>query len=105
MDTLTPAVVQTEDGSPPLVVLITGPLDAVAAAELETTMVGIREEPRDVVFDVSNTDRLQVDGLLVLAEHAQWLRSRSCTARLRGAPPAAEQLARLLGYERLFGLT
>jgi anti-anti-sigma regulatory factor len=100
----TTSAVAIDDGDPPLVIAITGTLDALVAAELEAAMAEVRSDPRDVVFDVSGTDRLDVEGILVLAEHAHWLRSRSCSARLRGAPATSEQLARLLGYEVVLGL-
>jgi anti-anti-sigma regulatory factor len=91
-------------GSAPTVVVITGLFDAVAEARLEDVMRLVRRAPTDVVFDVAGVDRLEVDGLLTLADHAQWLRNRSCSVVLRGAPSDAQQLARLLGYERTFGL-
>ena len=92
------------EGESPLVVSIDGPLDAAAQASLEVVMRSLRRAPRDVVFDVAAGERLDVEGLLLLAHHAQWLRQRSCHVVLRGAAPEVEQLARLLGYERALGL-
>lgn len=99
------AAVRIRVGESPVVVTIDGRFDAEAEAALEDTMRALRGAPRDVVFDVSLVDRLDVEGLLVLADHACWLRRRSCNVLLHGATPEAEQLARLLGYERTFGLT
>lgn len=92
------------EGQSPLLVAILGRFDAENQAGFEVEMRAIRQAPRDVVYDVSAVERLDVEGILLLAEHAQWLRSRSRTVSLRGAALEVEQLIRLLGYERAFGL-
>jgi anti-anti-sigma factor len=103
MCSATPSI-QVRDGDPAIVVALAGQLSAEVEAELEAVMSEMRRSPRNVIFDVSCVEHLDVTGVLLLADHAQWLRRRSCTVSLEGAEPAAEQLARLLGYERVFGL-
>jgi anti-anti-sigma regulatory factor len=99
----TASVVVTE-GESPLVVAISGRFDAFAEAELEDVMAQVRRLPRDVVFDVAAVYELDVEGVLVLADHARGLRRRSCTVVLRGASRSSQQLVRLLGYDRALGL-
>lgn len=97
--------VHVRDGRSPVVIEIDGRFDAVAEAALEDAMGDLRRAPRDVVIDISSVERLDVQGLLVLADHAAWLCNHSCRVTLEGAAREVEQLARLLGYERVFGLT
>jgi anti-anti-sigma factor len=91
-------------GAPTVVIEIAGRFGAEAEAELEDVLAGVRRTVASIIIDVTGVDHLDVEGVLVLAEHARRLRSRACTVVLRGAPSASEQLVRLLGYERALGL-
>ena len=104
MEAATPSTVRIIDGSAPAVLVIEGTFDAEAAASFEVAMTALRRAPRDLVIDVNAADRLDAEGLLLLADHASWLRRRSCVVTLRGSKRETEQLARLLGYERVLGL-
>jgi len=104
METTSPSTVRVLDGSAPAVVVIEGTFDAEAAADFEAAMTALRRAPRDLVIDLNGADRLEVEGLLLLADHASWLRRRSCVVTLRGSARETEQLARLLGYARVLGL-
>lgn len=104
MSFTTPSSGCVRDGASPIVVAVEGRFDAEAEAAFEASMLDLQRAPRDAVFDVSRVEHLDVRGILLLADHAQWLRRRSCTVKLVGARPESEQLARLLGYERALGL-
>ena len=104
MESTTSSSVRVCDGESPIVVALEGRFDAEAEAAFEASMRELQRAPRDTVLDVSGVEHLDVSGILLLADHAQWLRRRSCAVRLVGAAPEAQQLARLLGYERALGL-
>lgn len=99
------ASIEIGEGASPVVVSIRGRFDATAEAALEDVMARVRRMPQDVVFDVSGIDELDVEGVLVLADHASTLRRRSCSVALRGATRTSRQLVRLLGYDRALGLS
>ena len=104
MTPATSSVVVGEEASP-IVIHISGRFDAAAEAELDDVLAHLRgERPRAVVFDVADVEHLEVEGVLVLADHARSLRGRSCSVVLRGAANGSEQLVRLLGYDRALGL-